>query len=82
MHPGRGMVSTHAMPGHSGMIIDLQCRDGARRVFANQGAGIRLHQARSAVRCSASHMKESAASYQETLARRTLLHMVDIVEFD
>ena len=22
MHPGRGMVSTHAMPGHSGMIID------------------------------------------------------------
>ena len=42
------------------MTIDpriLLCQDGARRVFTNQADITCLHQARSAVRCSASRMK-------------------------
>ena len=52
---------TQFVHGHSRMIIDsltsLLCRDGARRVFTNQRQIYCLHQARSAVRCSASRMK-------------------------
>ena len=47
----------------------LQCRDGARRFFTDQERH-GLHQARSAVKCSASRMKGELRPTEKRLCRK------------
>ena len=81
---GSGGGDTHGMHGRSRITIDPRTPTmpgrGAGRVFHRPGRHC-SHQARSAVRCSASRMKgELHLGTKEPLAGRAFLHMVDSVE--